>query len=157
MGLHTRDFLKSLGGTSLTGLFAADRLATFGSLSAAELATRADFWDTIRASYRLTPAYINLENGYYSMQAEPVLERFIGHGREVNLLAARYMRTAQADNKRRAQERLAQVAVVRRTNSSSPAIPPNPWIRWFPVSTGSQATKLWWPWTTTGPCWTNSP
>ncbi|MBL0172872.1 MAG: aminotransferase class V-fold PLP-dependent enzyme [Gemmatimonadaceae bacterium] len=99
-----------MGGASLAMLFTPDHLAAFSALPATELAGRADFWDTVRASYRLTPAYINLENGYYSMQSQPVLERFIGHVREVNVLAARYMRTVQYDNKRKAQERLAQLA-----------------------------------------------
>ena len=108
--MNKRDFLRTLGGTSLAALFAPERLTAFGALPATELASRADFWDTLRANYRLTPDYINLENGYYSMQSQPVLEKFIGHVRDINLQAARYMRTVQAPNKRRAQERLAQLA-----------------------------------------------
>jgi selenocysteine lyase/cysteine desulfurase len=108
--MDKREFLQSLSGATLAMLFAPDHLSALRALPATELARRADFWDTIRASYRLTPDYINLENGYYSMQAKPVLERFIGHVRDVNLLAARYMRTLQVDNKRRAQERLAGLA-----------------------------------------------
>jgi selenocysteine lyase/cysteine desulfurase len=108
--MSKREFLGALGGASLAAVFVPSQLAAYSALPATELATRADFWDTVRASYRLTPAYINLENGYYSMQAQPVLEQFIGHVREVNLLAARYMRTVQYDNKRKAQERLAQMA-----------------------------------------------
>ncbi len=108
--MNKREFLQTLGGASLGLLFSPDRLRAFNTLPPVELAARADFWDTIRASYKLTPAYINLENGYYSMQAEPVLEKFIGHVRDVNVLAARYMRTVQYDNKRKAQERLAQMA-----------------------------------------------
>jgi selenocysteine lyase/cysteine desulfurase len=105
-----RDFVRTLGGASLSLLFAPSQLAAFNRFSATDLAARADFWDTLRSQYLLTPAYINLENGYYSMQSEPVLEKFIAHVKEVNVLAARYMRTVQADNKRLAQERLAQMA-----------------------------------------------
>jgi selenocysteine lyase/cysteine desulfurase len=46
------------------------------------------FWTTIRAKYRLKPDYINLESGYYSMQATPVLEAFIAKVREVNYEAS---------------------------------------------------------------------
>ncbi|MEQ1691543.1 MAG: aminotransferase class V-fold PLP-dependent enzyme, partial [Gemmatimonas sp.] len=108
--MKKREFLQAMGGASLSLLFAPHRLAALSALPATELASRADFWDTIRASYRLTSAYINLESGYYSMQSEPVLEKFIEHVRDVNVLAARYMRTVQYDNKRKAQERLAHMA-----------------------------------------------
>jgi selenocysteine lyase/cysteine desulfurase len=108
--MHKRDFLRALGGASLGLLMAPDRLAAYSALPAPELATREDFWATLRAGYRLTGDYINLENGYYSMQSQAVLERFIGHVRDVNLQASRYMRTVQVPNKLKAQERLAQLA-----------------------------------------------
>jgi selenocysteine lyase/cysteine desulfurase len=70
------------------------------------------FWAGIRGKYRLTREYINLENGYYSMQAEPVLEAFIGHVRSINVQASRYMRTRQPDDKLRVRTRLAKMAGV---------------------------------------------
>jgi selenocysteine lyase/cysteine desulfurase len=108
--MDKREFVRALGGVTLGALFTADKLSALSALTPVELAERADFWDTIRARYKLTPAYINLENGYYSMQAEPVLTKFIGHVRDVNVLAARYMRTVQSDNKLKAQQRLAAMA-----------------------------------------------
>lgn len=108
--MHKRDFLRALGGASLSMLFAPDRLAAYSAMPATDLAGREDFWETLRAGYRLTSEYINLENGYYSMQSQAVLERFIGHVRDVNLQASRYMRTVQVPNKLKAQERLAQLA-----------------------------------------------
>jgi selenocysteine lyase/cysteine desulfurase len=78
----------------------------------AELAQDEAFWATIRGKYKLTPEYINLENGYYSMQAEPVLEAFIGHVRSINVQASRYMRTRQPDDKLRVRTRLAKMAGV---------------------------------------------
>jgi selenocysteine lyase/cysteine desulfurase len=78
----------------------------------AELAQDEAFWGTIRGKYKLTPEYINLENGYYSMQAEPVLEAFIGHVRSINVQASRYMRTRQPDDKLRVRTRLAKMAGV---------------------------------------------
>ena len=108
--MKKREFLRTLCGGSLGMMFAPDRLAAFSVMPAKELAARADFWDTLRANYLLTSDYINLENGYYSMQSKPVLEKFITHVRDVNVLAARYMRTVQYDNKLKVQQRLAAMA-----------------------------------------------
>jgi len=77
-----------------------------------ELAQDEAFWGTIRGKYKLTPEYINLENGYYSMQAEPVLESFLSHVRSINVQASRYMRTRQVDDKLRVRTRLAKMAGV---------------------------------------------
>jgi hypothetical protein len=76
----------------------------------AEIAQDDAFWTAIRGKYRLVPDYINLENGYYSMQAEPVLEQFIDSIRKVNYGAARYMRTVRTDDKNRVRNKLAALA-----------------------------------------------
>jgi selenocysteine lyase/cysteine desulfurase len=108
--MHKRDFLRTMGGASL-GLLLGDKLwAQHASVAPAELARDDDFWTLIRGKYRLKPDYINLENGYYSMQSEPVLEAFIGKVREVNLQASYYMRTVQYDNKLAAQKLVAAMA-----------------------------------------------
>ncbi|MEO7360459.1 MAG: hypothetical protein ABI120_09015 [Gemmatimonadaceae bacterium] len=67
-------------GPDLTALFARYR-----KLGATELAQIAEFWDTIRANFKLTPDSINLENGYYCFQPEEVLEQFISHVRMVTV------------------------------------------------------------------------
>lgn len=108
--MNKREFLQTLGGTSLAAILGPDRLANMARVPAATLAADDPFWDAIRASYRLTPDYINLENGYFSMQAEPVLEAFLGHVRAVNQAASHYMRTLAEDNKTRVQARLAAMA-----------------------------------------------
>ena len=108
--VQKREFLRALGGASLGLLVAPSQLAALSALSPNALAARDDFWETLRSRYRLIPAFINLESGYYSMQAEPVLNQFIGHVRDVNLLAARYMRTVQGENKARAQAEVARLA-----------------------------------------------
>lgn len=66
-----------------------------------------DFWLAIRKDYDLKPDYINLENGYYSMMARPVMEAYINDIRKVNKEASYYMRTVQFDNKYRTRDRLA--------------------------------------------------
>ncbi len=108
--MNKREFLQAAGGTSLGLIFSPDRLAYMARVPAARLAADDPFWDAIRARYVLTPDYINLESGYYSMQAEPVLDAFLGHVRAVNRAASHYMRTVLDENKARVQARLAKMA-----------------------------------------------
>ncbi len=108
--MDKREFLRSVGGASLGLIFSDDLLARLTTTPPAVLARDDDFWGTLRAKYRLTPDYINLENGYYSMQSEPVLEAFIGRVREVNYEASHYMRTRQFDDKLAARTRVAALA-----------------------------------------------
>jgi selenocysteine lyase/cysteine desulfurase len=108
--MHKRDFLRSLGATTVAALL-GDRLwAQYEPLPAAELAGAEDFWVALRKKYRLKPDYINLEHGYYSLQATPVLEAFIGHVREVNYQASYYLRTVQTPDKDAARTELARLA-----------------------------------------------
>jgi selenocysteine lyase/cysteine desulfurase len=98
-----------MGGVSL-GLTLGDTKALFArnaSTPAPELARDEAFWAEVRAKYRLKPDYINLENGYYCMQPQEVLEGFIEKVREVNTEASYYMRTRQADDKLAVRKRLA--------------------------------------------------
>ena len=108
--MNKREFLRTLGGASLGVMVAPATLERYARMPYAELAQQDAFWATIRGKYRLTPDYINLENGYYSMQAEPVLEAFVGHARRTNYHASRYMRTAQVPDKLRVRTRLAGLA-----------------------------------------------
>jgi len=108
--MNKREFVQSLGGASLGLIFGEGALARFAGLPPAALARQDDFWAALRKKYRLTPDYINLENGYYSMQSQPVLEAFIGHVREINYEASHYLRTRQFDDKLAVRKRLAQMA-----------------------------------------------
>ncbi len=108
--MNKREFLRTIGGASI-GLLLGDQLwAQYAALPAPALARDEPFWALVRAKYRLTPDYINLENGYFSMQAEPVLDAFVGHVREVNYEASHYMRTRQFDDKLAARALLARMA-----------------------------------------------
>lgn len=51
------------------------------------------FWSTIRAQYRLTDQFINLENGFFGVPAAPVLDAFEEHNRVVNSEGTFFMRT----------------------------------------------------------------
>ncbi|MCE9601124.1 MAG: aminotransferase class V-fold PLP-dependent enzyme [Gemmatimonadetes bacterium] len=108
--MHKREFLRTLGGGALGLLITPELAARMARVTPQALARDEPFWDAIRASYRLPTEYINLESGYYSMQAQPVLEAFIGHVRMLNLEAAHYMRTVMGPNKSRVQARLAAMA-----------------------------------------------
>ena len=108
--MHKREFLRTLGGGAL-GLLITPELATrMARVTPHALARDEPFWEAIRASYRLPTEYINLESGYYSMQAQQVLEAFVGHVRMLNTEAAHYMRTVMGPNKARVQARLAAMA-----------------------------------------------
>lgn len=112
--MDKREFLKS---SSLLGI---GSLLTFPSLekliqsvehkTSFEIASDEDFWMQIRKAYKLKPDYINLENGYYCIQPEEILEAYIKHVRDVNLQGAYYMRTVQYDNKKNINQKLAEVA-----------------------------------------------
>lgn len=112
--MDKRTFLKNAGLIGLGGMLSIDNLSelvrSVSAVPVSELAGDEDFWATIRKGYRLKPDYINLENGYYNFLSEQVLEKYIGHIREVNLQGSYYMRTVQFVNKKIMAEKLAAVA-----------------------------------------------
>ncbi len=108
--MNKRDFLRISAHASL-GLVLGEKLwAQYAPLPATTLAGREDFWDTIRGKYRLKPDYINLENGFYVMQSQPVLEAYIARVREANYQGAQYMRTRRAQDKAAVRDKLAMMA-----------------------------------------------
>jgi selenocysteine lyase/cysteine desulfurase len=68
------------------------------------------FWEQIRAGYKLKTEYINLENGYYCIQPNEILEAYVTQLREINLQGAYYMRTVQVENKKKVAAKLAETA-----------------------------------------------
>jgi len=112
--LTKRQFLASVAGT--LGASAAVSLARIESLFAevasvapANLAADEAFWDSIRKQYTVTRDFIQLENGYYALAADPVLESYIRHVREVNATSSFYMRTRQVDDKLAVRHELARL------------------------------------------------
>jgi selenocysteine lyase/cysteine desulfurase len=124
--MNKRDFLRTMGGASVGLLFGDKLWAQYANVVPAELARDDDFWLQLRGAYRLKPDYINLENGYFSMQAEPVLAAFLDRVREINYEASYYMRTRQVDDRiavRKSIARLAgcsheEIALTRNTTES---------------------------------------
>jgi selenocysteine lyase/cysteine desulfurase len=108
--MNKRDFLRTAGGASL-GLLIGDNLwARYAPLPAPVLAGREEFWAEIRSKYLLKPDYINLENGYFSMQAQPVLDGFIDKVRYINSEASYYYRTRLVPDKTAVRDKVALLA-----------------------------------------------
>lgn len=112
--MDKRTFLKNMGLLGLGGMLSLDNLAELvkskSAVPSTDLAGDEEFWASIRKGYKLKPAFINLENGYYNFLPEQTLEKFINHVREINFLGSYYMRTVQFDNKKSMAVKLAAVA-----------------------------------------------
>lgn len=109
-----RDFLK--GAAATAGALALSPFAgieqafarTVG-MSAEAVARKNDLWDDLRAQYGVTHDFIQLENGFYSLQSSPVLEAYIGHIRRINAVSSYYMRTTKDDDKAAVRDQLARL------------------------------------------------
>ncbi|MGH7677003.1 MAG: aminotransferase class V-fold PLP-dependent enzyme [Gemmatimonadaceae bacterium] len=108
--MNKREFLRVAGGAGLGLMFGENLWAKYAELPVERLAEDEAFWAAIRGKYRLKPDYINLENGYYSMQSTPVLDAFIAKVREVNYEASHYLRTRQVPDKAAMRGKLAAMA-----------------------------------------------
>ena len=108
--MNKRAFLRTAGLSGLGLMIGEDLWAKYAPIPPSTLAKTEEFWDTIRAKYRLTPDYINLENGYFSMQAQPVLEAFIEKVRQINYQHSRYYRTQLVPDKTAMRDKLAALA-----------------------------------------------
>lgn len=128
--MNKRSFIKNATLTGIGATLGMDALAalfnTKYGVSGDALARDEEFWKMIRKHYLLKPEYINLENGYYNFIPQPLLEKFIGHVREVNYQGAYYMRNNAVENKKRVTAKLAalmgcsaeEVAITRNTTES---------------------------------------
>ena len=88
----------------------AEHLAPYKNTPADLLARDEEFWTGIRSGYKLKPDYINLENGYYNIQPEEILQAYMRHVKEINYEGSYYMRTVQFERKKAIAARLAQLA-----------------------------------------------
>jgi len=128
--MNKRTFIKNATLTGIGTTLGMDALAALFNtklgVSGDALARDEEFWKMIRKHYLLKPEYINLENGYYNFIPQPLLEKFIGHVREVNYQGAYYMRNNAVENKKRVTAKLAalmgcsaeEVAITRNTTES---------------------------------------
>jgi selenocysteine lyase/cysteine desulfurase len=110
MPLTKREFLQSLSGFALLpNLDWNDILNKINNQSPEELAQNEPFWDDIRKKFVFTSNFIHLENGYYVLAAQEVLESFIKHVRQINRISSYYMRTRQFDDKLAVRKQMADL------------------------------------------------
>lgn len=105
--MNKRTFIKSALSAPFLGAAFTDLMAHAQHSSPNALSDDEAFWRKIRADYRLKPDYINLENGYYCMLPQTILEAHIEQVRAMNYQASFYMRTRQFDDKAAIRLRLA--------------------------------------------------
>lgn len=104
--MNKRSFLKSLAFLGISGSFGfKEKVSQVPGIDF----SGDNFWEQIRAAYKLKPDYINLENGYYCFLPQETLEKYIEHLREVNYQGSHYMRTVQWDNKAKSAAMLAEL------------------------------------------------
>ena len=144
--MKKRKFLQSMTLAAVAAPFSLTTLPAWAkklsTLSAADTAGDDEFWKQVRGKYRLKPDYINLENGYYNILPNPLLEKYITHIRELNYQGSYYMRTVQSDNKKKMATQLAaltgcpaeELILTRNTTESLDII-----IGGFPWKEGDEA------------------
>lgn len=66
------------------------------------------YWATVRAQYTVSPDFINLENGFFGMQATPVFEAWQRIERQVHLENAYFLRKRRAALLASVQQALAR-------------------------------------------------
>ncbi|KAB7733261.1 aminotransferase class V-fold PLP-dependent enzyme [Rudanella paleaurantiibacter] len=105
-----RDFLRSFTGLAalpFTPLHSL--LQTIEGLPADTVAREEAFWESLRSHFTVTNDFIHLENGYYILAANEVMDALVSHARTVNRVSSYYMRTRQFDDKLAVRKQLAEV------------------------------------------------
>lgn len=108
--MDKREFLRTLGGSTLGVMLSPALLARFEQTPADLLAQDDQTWTLLRTGYGL-PGFIQLESGYFSMMSNRVLEAYIRHIRDKNRDASFYFRsTAFERDQVRVRRSLAELA-----------------------------------------------
>jgi selenocysteine lyase/cysteine desulfurase len=127
--MNKRAFLKKAAHLAWAPLLFSDlelMVQTVMDLSPKSLAKEEEFWLEIRKGYKLKSEYINLENGYYCITPQKILQAYIEHTKMMNLEGSFYMRTRKHEDKLKIGNRLAdlvgakhgEVIVTRNTTES---------------------------------------
>lgn len=85
-------------------------LEPFAGLEPASAARAEEFWEEIRLAFRISPDYINLENGYSSPQPAANLESFQNQITRINGSLSYYMREKRAEEHLAVRQQLATLA-----------------------------------------------
>jgi selenocysteine lyase/cysteine desulfurase len=108
--MHKRDFIRTLAFSSFAIPLSFEKLlAENQHKSAASLAIDDDFWSSLRNQYELKPDYINLENGYYNLMPNAILEAYLQQLRALNYEASFYKRTKMTEDKLIVRDTIAQL------------------------------------------------
>ena len=116
-----RTFLKTLGpltvGATVLPAFDPLRIARVESaadkiahLSPKEAAQDEEFWLHVQSAYKVSPDFINLENGFYSPSPQVVLDAWVRNIRMINEIPSFYMRHRQVEERETAKKQLAEFA-----------------------------------------------
>ncbi len=66
--------------------------ATIPAIPADDTADDTAYWHQLAAQFQVCPDFINLENGYFGVQAQPVFEAFLQHQTRVNRETSFFLR-----------------------------------------------------------------
>ena len=80
--------------------------------SAKEIAADETFWYQIQKAFTVSPHFTNLENGYFSLTADEVLEAQLKNIRMINEQPSWYMRKKQREDRAAIKKKLAKFAGV---------------------------------------------
>jgi selenocysteine lyase/cysteine desulfurase len=106
--MNKRNFIKTFSFAGLAIPLAFEKLfAENGTELFAKNISDDEFWVSMRNRYQLKTDYINLENGYYNLMPEPILNEYIKQLKMMNQEASYYKRTKMADDKIMVREQLA--------------------------------------------------
>jgi selenocysteine lyase/cysteine desulfurase len=106
--MNKRSFIKTLSMAGLTIPLVFDKLTAQTNYQAEENMSLDDaIWATLRNQYQLKSDYINLENGYYNLMPEPILNEYLRQLKIMNFEASFYKRTKMASDKMMVREQLA--------------------------------------------------
>lgn len=110
MLLNKRQFLQSLTGLAALPSVNIDALLpAIASQTPEQVAQKEEFWSELRKGFTVTKDFIHLENGYYVLASNEVLESYIQHIRDINPISSYYMRTRQFDDKLAVRKQLAEL------------------------------------------------
>jgi len=106
--MNKRNFIKTFSLAGLAIPLAFEKLfAENGTEFFTKNISDDEFWVSMRNQYQLKTDYINLENGYYNLMPEPILNEYMKQLKMMNQEASYYKRTQMADDKIMVREQVA--------------------------------------------------
>ena len=106
--MNKRNFIKTFSLAGLAIPLAFEKLfAENGTEFFTKNISDDEFWVSMRNQYQLKTDYINLENGYYNLMPEPILNEYLKQLKMMNQEASYYKRTKMADDKVMVREQVA--------------------------------------------------